>query len=181
MKKIIVSITILMVLCMVAVAGSAETVAHGEPIKTSIGNKIETPSLIITLDKTVSLQELRFTEKETGSLPYSLSKDNQDATYIAIRGTIKNISKESVYLNDILIGNAVIDGYNYETRAYSYAFSVDPLGTKPFYLYALVPNELAKKYKSCVFTFASTEGVEYMDVFTYGVDACKYIYSVTLK
>ena len=181
MKKIIVSMIMVIMICVTAIAGNAETAEHAAHIEVTIGDKIETPALIITLDKAVSLQELRFTEKETGSLANSLRKENRDTTYIAIRGTIKNVSKASMFLDDILIGNAVIDEYNYQTRIYSYSILIDPLDTKPFFLYALVPNELAKKYNSCVFTFASTEGLGSMDIILHSIDACKYIYSITLK
>lgn len=153
-----------------------------EEIELVIGDTLEMPYLTFTLDTYSKLDQLRFTEKETGSLPGSLSKTKDDATYIAIKGFLMNTSKSAIYLYDCIRGVAIIDGYEYNLGIYATDLMPEPLSKHACYLYALVPNVLAQSdYESCVFKLGVFEDVnknwyDYNESLDYD-----YKYTITLK
>lgn len=134
--------------------------ASAEVVETvEIGSGIRNPMMLMTLDSVKEYDKLRFTEYETGSLAQSLSKSDQNATYIAIRGSFVNYAKKE-FDSNYLRGIAIIDGYEYRVGIYTLQSRIQPLGESMYYMYALVPNRLIKSYKSCVFKFGINEDFE---------------------
>lgn len=118
-----------------------------------IGQTISLPFVEMTFTKVEVLDELIFSEIETGSLAHSLGKTKPNTKYIAIRGTIMNKSKQSFEVANSLRGKAYVDGYEYDIGVFSISFNIEPLINSPFYMYALVPNELAHSFETCNFRF----------------------------
>lgn len=118
-----------------------------------LGGTIDLPFVEMTFSRVQRLNELKFSEKETGSLAHSLNKNLPNSKYIAIRGKIKNKSKQPFDLNNGLRGKAYFDGYEYDIGFFSVSFEIEPLLESPFYLYALIPEDLASSFEECEFRF----------------------------
>ena len=116
-----------------------------------IGDTLEITPCTITFDSAKEYDEMKFTQAETGDFDHVLSKNDQNSTYIAIKGTFSNNSKEKFDTMGSLYGVAIVDGYEYDLSIFSTSTRIEPLQDKLFYIYALIPNKLIKVYTSCVF------------------------------
>ena len=147
-----------------------------------IGEDIDLPFLHIKLNKFVQLNELCYTKKETG-LGYEMSivKNKKNAKYIAIYGEIKNTGTTSFWGSTGIDGLAIIDGYTYDLNVFPLNDEIEPFDTSLFYLYALVPNELANSFTSCIFQFGFDENLTKETLLSKDFEKYDYRYEIKLK
>lgn len=147
MKKLVAIILAILMFTGIACADTI-TEKSGE-IK--IGDTLEITPCTITFDSAEEYDELKFTAEETGNGNNTLLKQDKDSTYIAIKGTFSNNSKENFDTMGSLRGVAIVDGYEYKVSIFATQLEIEPLQDKLFYIHALIPNKLIKTYTSCVF------------------------------
>lgn len=146
-----------------------------------IGTNITTPFVVIFLEKYEKIDKLQFSEKETGYLQVGLSKTKTNSKYIAIKGKIKNTGNVSFTLLNSIGGKVIIDGLEYEVGIFSPSFFIEPYDTYPIYLYALVPNEIAKNFKSCVFQIGFDDSLGNDSIFTKAFEEYDYRYEIKIQ
>ncbi len=159
-----------------AVPTAAEAVA--------VGNTITVDFAEITVAEAAIANDIK-TKIKTGNVTYTSGPDASDTTeFVYLRGTIKNTSTSQID-DDYIKGNVVINGYTYDIDSVniidskgSSAFSLDPLVTYTYTLYAEVPNELATAPQSCVVNFGFDENFAWAS--GKEVDELPYYYSLKL-
>lgn len=133
----------------------------------SLGDKITVDFAEITVDECGIKEDLK-TSIKTGNITYTSGPDAVSGSkYVYMRGTIKNTSTSEI--SDVSIGGkAEIDGYSYNIDSISIkeengssAYSIAPLMTYKYTLYAKVPNELADSHQSCVLNMGFDENFEW--------------------
>lgn len=142
---------------------NAETVA--------VGNTITVPFAEITVDEAGIKDDIKQSIK-TGNVTYTTGPDRaDDKEFVYIRGTIKNTSKAAISGVNIK-GSVEIDGYAYDLASVniiesngSSSYSIDPLITYTYTIYAEVPNQLVENPASCVMTFGFNENFEFISTF----------------
>ncbi|MBQ4074693.1 MAG: hypothetical protein IJD39_05760 [Clostridia bacterium] len=147
----------------------------------SIGESIDLPFAQIKLNKFVQQNELKFSQKETGSYEISLVKDKNDAQYLAIYGEIKSKGKSPFRISDGIKGQTIIDGYEYEVDIFALNDKIEPFDNTLVFLYALVPNELAQNFNSCIIRFGFDENFDETALFFKNFDEYAYRYEIKLK
>lgn len=133
----------------------------------SLGDKITVDFAEITVDECGIKEDLK-TSIKTGNITYTSGPDAVSGSkYVYMRGTIKNTSTSEIS-NVSIGGKAEIDGYSYNVDLISIieengnsAYSIAPLMTYKYTLYAKVPNELADSHQSCVLNIGFDENFEW--------------------
>lgn len=128
----------------------------------AVGNTITTPFAEMTVSEAAIANDIQ-TSVSSGSITYISGPDaKEDTEYVYIRGTLKNTSKSEIVMVNIS-GTAEIDGYTYDLDRTiiesdgNTTFSIEPLKTYTYTLYAEVPNELAQSAAPCVVNFGFNE------------------------
>ena len=101
-------------------------------------------------------------------------------------GIIKNLSEAKLYARSIYISFCFDNNYNYEGNIEVegengedfFGEDMKPLQNSKMYLYAKVPNEVAKKYKTCTVTFGFAKNFE---SWPSQEKDCDYLYKITIK
>lgn len=133
----------------------------------SLGDKITVDFAEITVDECGIKEDLK-TSIKTGNITYTTGPDAVSGSkYVYMRGTIKNTSTSEIS-NVSIGGKAEIDGYSYNVDSISIieengnsAYSIAPLMTYKYTLYAKVPNELADSHQSCVLNIGFDKNFEW--------------------
>lgn len=133
----------------------------------SLGDKITVDFAEITVDECGIKEDLK-TSIKTGNITYTTGPDAVSGSkYVYMRGTIKNTSTSEIS-NVSIGGKAEIDGYSYNVDSISIieengnsTYSIAPLMTYKYTLYAKVPNELADSHQSCVLNIGFDENFEW--------------------
>lgn len=155
---------------------NAETVA--------VGNTITVPFAELTVDEAGIKDDIKQSIK-TGNITYTSGPNSSDdKEFVYIRGTIKNTSKAAI--NNVNLKGAVeIDGYSYDIASInliesdgSSAYSIDPLITYTYTIYAEVPNQLVENPASCTMTFGFDENFEYIQ---YDATSVAYNYAISIS
>lgn len=170
----------------------------------------ELPSAIeVAIGETISLDfvELTFNEMfiekditqsiTTGNVTRMFGPEPEDGKkFIALRGTIKNIAKESLPVFDFFLGEFDIDGYKYEISANDCDVftsngetetSVDPLTTLDFIMYASIPDELADNHTAISYRIGFYDMFDNLELSKYRsfeedpISFSTYQYSLKLK
>ena len=159
----------------VADVKNAETVA--------VGNTITVPFAELTVDEAGIKDDIKQSIKSDG-ITYTTGPDrSDDKEFVYIRGTIKNTSKAAI--NSVeLKGTVEADGYSYEIADIdiiesdgSWTYSIDPLITYTYTIYAEVPNQLVDTITSCTMTFGFDENFEYIQ---YDATSVAYNYAIEI-
>lgn len=137
--------------------------AASEPI--SIGNKITVDFAEITVDEACVANDIKQSIK-TGHITYTSGPDSSDSKeFVYIRGTIKNTSKSEI-TSPALMGCVTVDGYSYDLDSSiieengSSTYTLAPLMTYTYTLYAEVPNELIENHSEYTMDFGFEENLE---------------------
>ncbi|MBR3785652.1 MAG: hypothetical protein IKJ77_04545 [Firmicutes bacterium] len=144
------------------------------------GDKVTTDFVEMTVKGHDVKPEVKFS-KTSGSFTTTTGLyENSGKKYMYIEGSLKNVSKQE--LDAEFVGSLVVDGYEYEIDEFlvedaSSCYSIEPLASVSYVLYAEIPNELAGNYKSAVLNFGFDE------YFKYGTDFedCPYQFSYKIK
>lgn len=207
MKKIVaIALSLILVLCFAGCGNDADTgadnnntvtpsvseapettteavadVKNAETVTT--GNTITVPFAEFTIDEAGIKDDIKQSIK-TGSITYTTGPDSSDETeFVYIRGTIKNTSKAAI--NSVnLKGSVEANGYSYDIGRVniiesdgSSAYSIDPLITYTYTIYAEVPNQLVDTITSCTMTFGFDENFEYIQ---YDATSVAYNYAIEI-
>lgn len=164
---------------------TTETVTEVKNAETvAVGNTITVPFAEITVDEAGIKDDIKQSIK-TDNITYTTGPDRaDDKEFVYIRGTIKNTSKAAI--NNVELKGAVeIDGYSYDIADIniiesngSMAFSIDPLITYTYTIYAEVPNQLVENPASCIMTFGFDENFEYIQ---YDATSVAYNYAIAIS
>lgn len=169
-----------------AAAGSeaeVEKEAESELAAVAIGDKITTDFAEITVDEIGIKEDIKISVTN-GNITHTTGPSTQSGTkFVYVRGTMKSTAKSEISRAEFY-GNADIDGYTYEidssiidAEGYS-TYSISPLMTYTYTLYARVPNELADSHESCVVNFGFNENFE--QDFDTEISDCDYGYSAVV-
>ena len=149
-----------------------------------IGNTITVDFAEITIDEAGIADDIK-TSIKTGNITYTSGPDSsEDTEFVYIRGTIKNTSKAEMN-NPLISGNVDADGYTYELDLNviesdgSSAFSIAPLISYTYTLYAEVPNEIAQNFEKCSMNFGFEENFENVFTSDESYDT-QYIYTIKI-
>ncbi|MBQ6431795.1 MAG: hypothetical protein IJJ99_07970 [Oscillospiraceae bacterium] len=129
----------------------------------------------ISLNETIALEFVEITFEEYGiaaDIKQSISADHvtrisgpqpeDGKQFVYLRGTIKNVNKESLPVYDFFIGEFDIDGFKYECTANQcdvltsngeIKSTIEPLTSYSFTIYAKIPDELANNHSGVSFRF----------------------------
>lgn len=155
---------------------NAETVA--------VGNTITLPFAELTVDEAGIKDDIKQTIKSDG-IRYTTGPDrSDDKEFVYIRGTIKNTSKSAI--NSVELKGAVeIDGYSYDIADIDliesngrWTYSIDPLITYIYTIYAEVPNQLVENLASCTMIFGFDENFEYIQ---HDATSVAYNYAIAIS
>lgn len=143
-----------------------ETKKEADLTPISLGDKITVDFAEITVDECGFKEDLK-TSIKTGNITYVSGPDAVSGSkYVYMRGTIKNTSTSEISMVKIG-GKAEIDGYSYNVDSISIieengssTYSLAPLMTYKYTLYAKVPNKLADSHQSCVLNVGFDENFE---------------------
>lgn len=166
-----------------------------EPVAVDIGGSIVTDFMEMSIDEVGVSADIRTTVKADIVTRICGPEPEDGMQFIFIRGTIKNTSKEALPVYDFFIGQFDVDGYIYDASANECSIidgngsslsEIAPLTEGSYTIYAKVPNELADKLNSTVFTFGfydnfDNEEMSYNQAFEEDpIYLCPYIYVVNL-
>ena len=141
---------------------SAEASLNAEPYE--INNPITTDQVEIVFTEKGFAEDLRITTGDGGIKTTSGPAPEEGKKHIYLKGTVKNLDKAAISLN--VGGQFVIDGYNYDVRAYTWsatgnsATTIEPLEQLTYVLYAPIAEELADNCGSAILTFGFNDGFE---------------------
>ena len=105
----------------------------------------------MTIDEAAVADDIQ-TSIKTGNITYTSGPDSSpDKEFVYIRGTLTNTGKAEISMPEIS-GKVTADGYSYEIQSIniiesdgSSAYTISPLMTYTYTLYAEVPNQLVDK------------------------------------
>ena len=157
----------------------AETVA--------VGNTITLDFAEMTVSEAVIADDIQ-TSVKNGHITYTTGPQSKsDTEFVYIRGTIKNTSKSSFSMLDV-VGSVEIDGYSYPidnisaiTSEGQSTYSLDPLMSVTYTIYAEVPNELAASASPCVVNFGFDENFASVPHSSTGTPDLPYNYTLTIS
>ena len=98
------------------------------------------------------VDELTFSEEDSDIRSIS-SKDDSEIKYAAVRGDLQNLRLSATDTSSIISGFVEIGGEKYDAEMLCPKAVIQPFEVVPFYMYALIPQELAELYETCSFTF----------------------------
>lgn len=132
----------------------------------TIGDRIETDYVSLTLDEYNSDQEIRSGLSQYGGYRYYTS-DNGDP-YIYLYGTFKNLGSVPVDIRNIYVQFCFDGRYNYKGTVvglssdnYGFINDVAPLSSVNYYMYAAVPQELIDTFTTCDVCIGFTKNFDY--------------------
>lgn len=135
------------------------------------------------LDEAVWMEEIL--PSNTSSV-YSYHEDVEGEVYFVIKGTVKNISGETIETkHGSLMEIKFNDKYKYEPdtliedsdgKGFNYG-DVRPLSSGNFLIYVSVPNEIKENYENATLTWSFNDMVDYV----YPGDVCEFSYELNLK
>ncbi|MBQ6846701.1 MAG: hypothetical protein IJO61_06170 [Oscillospiraceae bacterium] len=157
----------------------AETVA--------VGNTITLDFAEMTVSEAAIADDIQ-TSVKNGHITYTTGPQSKsDTEFVYIRGTIKNTSKSSFSMLDV-VGSVEIDGYSYPidnisaiTSEGQSTYSLDPLMSVTYTIYAEVPNELAASASPCVVNFGFDENFASVPHSSTGTPDLPYNYTLTIS
>jgi hypothetical protein len=152
-------------------------------ISHNLGDSFSLDFVDITIDEAAWHDALY--PSDTSSV-YSYVSDEENHSFFALCGTMKNTSG-AVYCVEEIVAELVFDDtYTYSAYLRAddggndfYGDNVNPLGSVKYYIYASIPDELKESYTSCEVRFGFCEnfsGSKYDDF-----EECDYLFSVTLS
>lgn len=135
------------------------------------------------LDEAVWMEEIL--PSNTSGI-YSYHEDVEGEVFFVIKGTVKNISGETIETkHGSLMEIKFNDKYKYEPdtliedndgKGFNYG-EVRPLSTGNFLIYVSVPNEVKENYQNATLTWSFNNMVDYV----YPDDVCEFSYELSLK
>ncbi len=168
----------------VAPTETGETKPVAESV--AIGNIITTDFAEITVDEAGLANDIQ-TSIKTGSITYTSGPDSSaDKEFVYIRGSLKYTGKSSVVSPNFL-GSVEVDGYSYDIDDSiiesngSSVFTLEPLMTYQYTLYAEIPNELAESFDSYTMNFGFEEGFDNTVVYTSSGETQPPEYNYTIE
>ena len=124
----------------------------------SPGDTVELDFVTLTVDG-VSIQDEIYPEDTSGV--YLYYEDKENAAYIFLKGTIKNLAGENLESRYVQGKISINDFYNYDADliiapdpAALTDYALAPLQEAPFYLYASVPQEAVDLLEQGVITLS---------------------------
>lgn len=151
------------------------TVNKFEPKQLSLGETIKTDFVEFQLNELSVKDGLKERYKGT---TYSYATD-KSLKVICLIGTIQNTSKSD--FNPCFTGKMVVDGYEYEIKDWELCkgLKVAPLVECPLYIFAEVPESLAKNFKTLTLTFGFDDG--FSNKFYSDIEMLPYAYTLTVQ
>ena len=144
------------VVCFNAVAET--TTGEKTIININVGDTFIVDNVKVEITEYKQLNELRFTQQETGSFAHSLHKAMNDATYLTLVCEIENMGKSELAF-DAFVGNVIVGGYEYDLGQFSPRHGAVPFEEAKVYFYALVPKNLVRGVEDVKFRFSFDEKV----------------------
>ena len=171
-----------------------------EAVEIAIGDTISLDFVEITFEETGVAEDIQTsitTSIQTGTSTQITGPNPETGKqFVYMAGTIKNLSTEALPVHDFFEGNVMVDKYNYNitanncnviTAAGRPTYTLDPLLTYTFIIYAAIPDELAEEYTSSTFTFGFYDLFDNMELSRNrafsdnAIAECPHQYKITLK
>lgn len=155
-------------------------------------NKINSISLgeIVTIDNLIefTITEGNFAEKilpSNTSSAYSYYEDKPNEIYYVLKGTVKNLSGDTISVEFGTENNFTFnDNYNYtgtfvveDNDGGGFSSDVTPLSSMPICIFVSVPYEIKDNFSKCEFKL----GFDNMTTYTYKFEECKNKYSLIIE
>lgn len=151
----------------------------------SLGDKITLDFAEITVDESGIKEDIRQSIK-TGNVTCTTGPQAESGSkFVYMRGTLKNTSKSEIPTVNAG-GTVVLDGYSYNIESINIieasgdpVYSIAPLTTYTYTVYAKVPNEIADNHQSCVLNLCFDDN--FKDDFKNDISEYKYGYTLNIQ